>query len=138
MKDITFCNSKYATRPVLYTDTVGGEQTLRDDLWAVSTQELNDLEEEKQQSFDEGRAAGVNSVDWEMLLSEIELGVIKDFLTSSLDSSDQSKWGEEYKALHDSKTITHNNAIRVAVQAFRARLLNHLSQSTTPPEEGAA
>lgn len=38
------CHSKLATRPILYTDTVGGKQTLRDDLWAVTTEELNEIE----------------------------------------------------------------------------------------------
>lgn len=28
-------------RPILYTDEVGGRQTMRDDLWAVTTAELN-------------------------------------------------------------------------------------------------
>lgn len=37
------CISPLATRPVLYTDTVGGNQTCRDDLWAVTTDELNAL-----------------------------------------------------------------------------------------------
>jgi predicted RNA-binding Zn-ribbon protein involved in translation (DUF1610 family) len=37
------CISPLATRPVLYTDTVGGVQTCRDDLWAVTTAELNAL-----------------------------------------------------------------------------------------------
>jgi hypothetical protein len=27
--------------PVLYTDTIGGKQTMRDDLWAVTTKDLN-------------------------------------------------------------------------------------------------
>ena len=37
------CYSKHATRPILYTDTVDGKQTLRDDLWAVTTKELNEI-----------------------------------------------------------------------------------------------
>lgn len=37
----TFCKSNLATRPILYTDTINGQQVLRDDLWAVSTDELN-------------------------------------------------------------------------------------------------
>jgi hypothetical protein len=37
------CIHPLATRPVLYTDTVGGVQTCRDDLWAVTTDELNAL-----------------------------------------------------------------------------------------------
>jgi hypothetical protein len=37
------CVSPLATRPVLYTDTVGGVQTCRDDLWAITTDELNAL-----------------------------------------------------------------------------------------------
>lgn len=36
------CISPLSTRPVLYTDTIqGGNQAMRDDLWAVSTDELN-------------------------------------------------------------------------------------------------
>ncbi len=38
------CNSPLATRPILYTDIVNGEQTCCDDLWAVTTEELNALE----------------------------------------------------------------------------------------------
>lgn len=34
---------KVKVQPVLYTDTVKGEQTLRDDLWAISTEQLNYL-----------------------------------------------------------------------------------------------
>ena len=36
-------------RPVLYTDTVKGEQVCRDDLWAVSTEELNAIHNELKQ-----------------------------------------------------------------------------------------
>lgn len=39
------CNSKLATRPLLYTDTIKGEQVFRDDMWAVTTEELNQLED---------------------------------------------------------------------------------------------
>lgn len=39
------CESGLAKSAILYTDTVGGKQTLRDDLWAVSTEELNAIEE---------------------------------------------------------------------------------------------
>jgi len=39
-----YCHSPQAKRPVLYTDTVGGEQCCVDNLWAVTTQELNELE----------------------------------------------------------------------------------------------
>lgn len=35
------CHSKLATRPILYTDTVKGRQVCRDDMWAVTTDELN-------------------------------------------------------------------------------------------------
>ena len=36
-------HAKIPARPILYTDEVGGKQTLRDDLWAVTTAELNAL-----------------------------------------------------------------------------------------------
>lgn len=36
------CHSPYSKRPILYTDTVNGEQCCVDNLWAVSTQELNE------------------------------------------------------------------------------------------------
>ena len=42
--DPTVCQSPLATRPLLYTDTLGGKQTMRDDLWAVTTAELNEQE----------------------------------------------------------------------------------------------
>lgn len=35
------CEHELATRAIFYTDTVEGKQALRDDLWAVSTEELN-------------------------------------------------------------------------------------------------
>lgn len=38
------CISELAMRPILYTDTVNGIQTCRDDMWAVTTEELNKLE----------------------------------------------------------------------------------------------
>lgn len=37
------CHSKYTKRMILYSDTLGGFQVGRDDLWAVSTEELNTL-----------------------------------------------------------------------------------------------
>ena len=40
------CHSKYAKRPILYTDGVNGEQCCRDDLWAISTEELNEQAEQ--------------------------------------------------------------------------------------------
>lgn len=40
------CISPLATRPLLYSDTLRGETTFRDDLWAVSTEELNAQERE--------------------------------------------------------------------------------------------
>lgn len=39
----TVCVSPFATRPILYTDTVRGKEVHRDDLWAVTTEELNAL-----------------------------------------------------------------------------------------------
>ena len=41
------CHSPYAKRPILYTDTVDGEQCCVDNLWAVSTQELNEMKAER-------------------------------------------------------------------------------------------
>lgn len=49
-KEWKTCISPLATRAVLYTDTVGGQQTCRDDLWAVTTDELNDLHKAVQQA----------------------------------------------------------------------------------------
>lgn len=40
---MTTCLHPLATRPILYTDSINGEQTCRDDLWAVTTDELNAL-----------------------------------------------------------------------------------------------
>lgn len=37
------CRNPLATRPILYTDTIKGEQVCRDDLWALTTEELNNL-----------------------------------------------------------------------------------------------
>lgn len=37
------CISKFAKRPLLYTDALGGEQTCRDDLWVLTTEELNSI-----------------------------------------------------------------------------------------------
>ena len=51
----TICESKYATRPILYTDTVRGIQTMRDDLWAVTTEELNILHRTRLQTLEEVR-----------------------------------------------------------------------------------
>ena len=48
-------------RPILYTDEVGGRQTMRDDLWAVTTAELNQCHAAEQRLADveRGRAADV-------------------------------------------------------------------------------
>lgn len=51
-----YCNSKLAIRPILYTDTVEGKQTHRDDLWAVSTSELNELEQRIHTAEERARA----------------------------------------------------------------------------------
>lgn len=46
-KKFKLCLSPLATRPVLYTDTIkGGQQALRDDLWAVTTDELNKVQQD--------------------------------------------------------------------------------------------
>jgi hypothetical protein len=37
------CRHPLAKRPILYTDSIKGEQVCRDDLWAVTTEELNAL-----------------------------------------------------------------------------------------------
>ncbi len=39
------CRSPLATRPILYTDTLSGDQVCRDDLWAVTTEELNRMQD---------------------------------------------------------------------------------------------
>lgn len=33
-------------RPLLYTDTIGGNQVCRDDMWALTTEELNGIDAE--------------------------------------------------------------------------------------------
>lgn len=38
------CESEIATRPLLFSDTLSGAQVGRDDLWAVTTEELNALQ----------------------------------------------------------------------------------------------
>jgi hypothetical protein len=40
------CISELATRPLLYTDTIGGKQISGDEYWAVTTNELNALQRE--------------------------------------------------------------------------------------------
>lgn len=40
------CKSYLATRPLLYTDSIKGQQICRDDMWAVTTEELNQLHED--------------------------------------------------------------------------------------------
>jgi hypothetical protein len=37
------CRHPLAKRPILYTDSIKGTQVCRDDLWAVTTEELNAL-----------------------------------------------------------------------------------------------
>lgn len=37
------CSHPLAIRPIFYTDSIGGKQVMRDDLWAVTTDELNGL-----------------------------------------------------------------------------------------------
>ena len=39
------CRSRFATSPLLYSDTIEGKQSLRDDLWVLSTAVLNQLED---------------------------------------------------------------------------------------------
>lgn len=43
---VTICKSELATRPVSYSDVVQGEQVARDDMWMVSTTELNQLHDD--------------------------------------------------------------------------------------------
>jgi len=62
---LKMCQSDKATKSILYTDTIGGEQVCRDDMWAISTTTLNaltaseqrvkELEAEAQEEQDEFR-----------------------------------------------------------------------------------
>lgn len=70
----------------------------------------------------------VEERDWEMMLGKIELDIIEDYITESLDTSDQSKWGEDYKTLNKIKTSVHNNAIRTVLQAYTSKLLKSLNK----------
>ena len=45
-KNTSCCDSDLAKRPIFYTDTVSDKQALRDDLWAVTTAELDAVESE--------------------------------------------------------------------------------------------
>ena len=45
-KNTSCCDSDLAKRQIFYTDTVGGKQALRDDFWAVTSDELNAVEGE--------------------------------------------------------------------------------------------
>lgn len=72
----------------------------------------------------------VEERDWEMMLGKIELDIIEDYITESLDTSDQSKWGEDYKTLNKIKTSVHNNAIRTVLQAYTSKLLKSLKKGT--------
>uniref|UniRef100_A0A6M3LRX1 Uncharacterized protein n=1 Tax=viral metagenome TaxID=1070528 RepID=A0A6M3LRX1_9ZZZZ len=47
------CYSEYATRPILYTDTINGTQVSRDDMWAVTTAELNKTREVRKQAIEQ-------------------------------------------------------------------------------------
>lgn len=38
---VTICEDVLATRPLLYNDTLGRQEIHRDDMWAVTTAELN-------------------------------------------------------------------------------------------------
>lgn len=49
------CRHPLATRPIQYTDSLGGVQTCRDDLWAVTTAELNAIVSEQQPITDNDR-----------------------------------------------------------------------------------
>jgi len=40
---VSTCRHPLATRPILYSDTIDGKQVGRDDMWAVTTEELNAL-----------------------------------------------------------------------------------------------
>ena len=37
------CEDALATRPLLYSDTLGGKEVHRDDMWVVTTAELNEV-----------------------------------------------------------------------------------------------
>lgn len=54
------CKSKLAIRALLYgVDTIGGKTPImQDDMWAVTTDELNDIEERLNKSFANGVLAG--------------------------------------------------------------------------------
>ena len=41
MKTRKFCEDVLATRAIMYSDTINGVEVHRDDLWAVTTTELN-------------------------------------------------------------------------------------------------
>jgi hypothetical protein len=54
LADKTTMRAPVPARPILYTDTIKGNQCCRDDMWAVTTEELNRLAEQKASAGGDG------------------------------------------------------------------------------------
>lgn len=55
--ELTTMRAKIPPRPLLYTDTIQGQQVCRDDMWAVTTDELN-----RMGAFDSARLDWLNGL----------------------------------------------------------------------------
>lgn len=66
------CNSPLARRPILYNDSVGGLEAHRDDLWAVTTKELNALEQETATAKQAEAAKLRRIIDRAIVLTNVE------------------------------------------------------------------
>jgi hypothetical protein len=67
-----------------------------------------------------------NNTDWEMILSELELSAKNNCYSKTLDSSDQSKWGEEYKRLNEEATHYFNKGVRYCAEVYTTLLRTKL------------
>lgn len=103
------------TRAILYTDTIRGEQTLRDDLWAISSTELNELKK--------------------LLRNEIIMAQVQ-VLTDAKDAVRKCKSPdrkEEKNKLFEASLIQRIDAMD-AIDEMRSRINAMKSESRTIPK----
>lgn len=110
MKPLTveeILNFKREHRMILYTDTINGAQTCRDDLWAVSTEELAEASAKLQEL--------INSI-----IGEDKDLTIKDIFG---DDSRNNIGSAEIEAMH------HQNSARRKLRAEQRQALSHIQEA---------
>ncbi len=115
---------------ITYTNSRGEwERKIIEELHPLAIKEIKDflataLEEQRKDEYQKTLAG----IDWEMVLSELELLVKNNCYTKTLDSSDQSSWGEDYKKLNKIATDKFNQGVKYCAGIYTTQLRAKLAE----------